>query len=63
MHTHGPHVVVLLTENELRMTLPDGTSEEATTQAGAAQWSDAGVHLPENLSDKPFEVILVELKD
>ena len=63
MHTHGPNVSILLTESTVRMTLPDGTSEETTGAAGAAQWSDAEEHLPENLSDEPLEVVLVELKD
>ena len=63
MHTHGPNVGILLTKNAVRMTLPDGTSEESTTIAGTAQWSDAEEHLPENLSDEPLEVVLVELKE
>lgn len=63
MHTHGPHVSIWLTENNTRMTLPDGTSEEAITEIGAADWNDANEHLPENLSDEPLEVVLVELKD
>ena len=62
MHTHPQHVAITLTENESRMTLPDGTSEDATTVAGAADWGDATEHLPENLSDKPLEVILIEVK-
>jgi len=63
MHSHGPHVSILLTENATRMTLPDGTSAEATTEVGTAEWSDAQEHLPENLSDEPLEVVLVELKE
>ncbi len=63
MHTHGPNVSILLTENNIRMTLPDGTSQDSITEAGAASWSDAQEHLPENLSDEPLEVVLVELKD
>ena len=63
MHTHGPNVAITLTENAIRMTLPDGTSEESTSEVGAAQWSDANEHLPENLSDEPLEVVLVELKE
>ena len=63
MHTHGPHVAITLTENATRMTLADGTSEETTTESGAANWGDATEHLPENLSDDPLEVILVELKE
>ena len=63
MHTHGQHVAIMLTENAVRMTLPDGTSEESTAPAGTAGWSDAHEHLPENLSDEPLEVVLVELKE
>ena len=63
MHTHNPHVAVFLSEATARMTLPDGTSEESTTPAGTAVWDDGGGHLPENLSDKPLEVVLVEVKE
>jgi ketosteroid isomerase-like protein len=63
MHTHGPHVAIFLTDNTVRMTLPDDTSAEETGEAGATLWSDAGEHLPENLSDKPFELVLVEVKE
>ncbi len=63
MHTHGPHVAIFLSENAIRMNNSDGTSEESTAPVGTAGWSDAQEHLPENLSDDPLEVILVELKD
>jgi hypothetical protein len=63
MHTHGPNVAVFLTSNAARFNLPDGTSVDATSEAGVAQWSDAEEHLPENLSDEPLEVVLVELKE
>jgi hypothetical protein len=53
----------MLTENASRMTSPDGTSEEATTEIGSATWTDGTEHLPENLSDEALEVVLVELKD
>ena len=29
---------------------------------GMVQWEAGGKHLPENTGDKPFELILVELK-
>jgi hypothetical protein len=45
------------------MHLPDGTSEDIPAEAGVTQWAENEEHLPENLSDEPFEVILVELKD
>ena len=62
MHSHPDLVVVYLTDMHIKMTLPDGTSNEQTGKAGQAQWTPAGTHLPENLSDKPAEGILIEFK-
>jgi hypothetical protein len=44
------------------MTTPDGKSQETTAKAGSASWAPAGNHLPQNVGDKPFEVVLVEQK-
>jgi hypothetical protein len=63
MHSHGPNVAVFLSDSVVRMTNPDGTSADVPTEVGVAKWEDASEHLPENLSDKPLEVVLVELKD
>jgi uncharacterized protein (TIGR02246 family) len=63
MHTHGPNVAVFLTTNAVRFTSPDGTSVDVTAEAGGTAWADAEEHLPENLSDDPLEVVLVELKE
>ncbi len=41
---------------------PDGTTSDDTGPAGEAEWADTVTHLPENLSDQPLEVVLVELK-
>ena len=46
-----------------RFTLPDGQTIEEEGKAGEAVWTEAGPHLPENVTDQPFELILVELKD
>ena len=62
MHSHPDLVVVYLTDMQIKMTLPDGKSQEQSGKAGEAQWTPAGTHLPENLSDKPAEGILVEFK-
>jgi quercetin dioxygenase-like cupin family protein len=62
MHTHPGTVAVFLTDGDFRFNLPNGKSTETHAKVGQAQWNEAGTHLPENLSDKPFEVILVELK-
>ncbi len=62
MHSHPAIIGVLLTDGHMRMSHPDGTSEEIIAKAGDVLHMPATVHLPENLSDGPMEVILVELK-
>jgi quercetin dioxygenase-like cupin family protein len=62
MHHHPGSVAVFLTDGKSRFTLPDGKTQDAPVKAGSVQWTDAGEHLPENVGDKPFELILVELK-
>jgi quercetin dioxygenase-like cupin family protein len=62
MHYHPASVAVFLTDGKTRMTTPDGKSEDTPAKAGAANWAPAGSHLPQNVGDKRFEVILVELK-
>ena len=62
MHEHPNSVAVLLTDESARFTTPDGNTVELTGKAGDAVWAPAGKHLPENLADKVFELILVELK-
>lgn len=61
MHTHLPALVVCLTDGKMRMTYPDGTTEESECIADQVGWNSAVTHLPENLSE-PMEVLLVELK-
>ncbi len=62
MHDHPASVVVLLTEAHVKHSFPNGKAEERHGRAGETRWAAAERHLPENLSDKPFEVILVEQK-
>jgi quercetin dioxygenase-like cupin family protein len=62
MHHHPASVAVFLTDGQTRFTMPDGKTQDAAAKAGSVQWSEAGKHLPENVGDKPFELILVELK-
>ena len=62
MHHHPASVAVFLTDGQSRFTMPDGKTQDAPVKAGSVQWSEAGEHLPENVGDKPFELILVELK-
>ena len=62
MHYNPDSVIVSLTGDKTRMTTPDGKSHEGPTKAGAAIWAPAGSRLPQNVSNKRDEVIMVELK-
>jgi quercetin dioxygenase-like cupin family protein len=62
MHSHPNSVVVYLTDGTIKMTTPDGKTQDMKAQKGQTQFTPAGVHNPENVGDAPFEAILVELK-
>ena len=62
MHYHPDNVAVFLTDNQVEFNLPDGEVVEMAATEGQAVWEPAGKHLPKNVGDKPFELILVELK-
>jgi quercetin dioxygenase-like cupin family protein len=62
MHLHPANVAVFLTDGQGKFTFPDGKTQEESFKAGQSRWADKDKHLPENLTAKPFEVILVELK-
>ena len=62
MHGHPSLVAVFLTDGLFKFTYPDGKTEEIETKAGEVRSFPAFAHLPESLSDKPFEAIAVELK-
>ena len=62
MHAHPANVVVLLTDVRVRSTSADGKTEETSGKAGEALWRGPLKHTSENIGNKPFEVIIVELK-
>src|SRR5205085_9598911 len=62
MHSHPDSVAIFLTDGDVQFTAPDGKKQPMSVKAGQSQFTPAGVHLPENMSDKPFDLILVELK-
>ena len=62
MHSHPDGVVTFLTDARVKFTMPDGKSAERSGKAGDAMWNPAETHLPENLSDKPMDAVLVEMK-
>jgi len=62
MHEHPANVAVFLTDGQGRFTLPDGKTQDVPIKAGTVQWDGGGKHLPENVGDKAFELVVVELK-
>jgi quercetin dioxygenase-like cupin family protein len=62
MHRHLPGCVVYLTDQTMNFTVPDGSSEKETVEAGALGCGDGNVHAAENLED-PAEFIIIEFKD
>jgi quercetin dioxygenase-like cupin family protein len=62
MHSHPATLAIFLTENRARFTFPGGKTEERGWAAGQVMSIPAEEHLPENLTDKPLELVLVELK-
>jgi quercetin dioxygenase-like cupin family protein len=62
-HEHALNrVVVYLTDQDSKLTTPDGKVEESTHKAGQASWGGPTRHKEENVLDTPVEVIVVEFK-
>ena len=62
MHGHLPGCVVYLTDQTMNFTVPDGSSDKDTVEAGALGCGDGNVHAAENL-EEAAEFIIVEFKD
>ena len=62
MLDHPASVSVYLTEVHQRFTGEDGKAREAKHKAGDVTYASAVKRTEENLSDKPLELILIELK-
>ena len=62
MHWHPAHIAVGITDGHVRMSFPDGTTQDLTLGAGEVIEAPAGEHLPGNLSEEPMEVVAIELK-
>jgi len=62
MHAHPSSIVVFLTDGRIRMTYPDGKTQEREMRAGQSYFAGPEEHLPENLSDTDIEALVIELK-
>lgn len=59
MHDVTPRAVVLLTDQNLKITFPNGETREEHHKAGETMWLSGQRHSGENLSDQPIEFIAV----
>jgi uncharacterized RmlC-like cupin family protein len=63
MHEHALNrVTVYLTDQTFQVTTKDGKVESVQHKAGEAAWGTPLTHTEKNMSDKPFEAIVVEVK-
>jgi hypothetical protein len=64
MHEHVLNSVVFyLTDANVRETSPEGKAVVAQHKAGDFSWGVPSKHKGENLNDKPFEALIVEVKN
>ena len=62
MHEHPANIVIWLTDSRNKVTLADGTTQERQSKAGSVSYRPGEKHAVQNMSDKDYEVIIVELK-
>lgn len=62
MHDAPDVVSIALMDGHLRLTSPDGTTQDFHYHAGDVDWLPAQSHAGENMSDTPLEFIAVQLK-
>jgi quercetin dioxygenase-like cupin family protein len=63
MHAHPDHVVYVLADGKLKLTLPDGNNQEIPLKAGQAMWIGAGLHATENVGTTEAHNLAIELKE
>ena len=62
LHEHPAAVVIYLTDMQAKIHGADGSVQEVTRKKGQAIFYPARKHADENVSDRPLEVIEIELK-
>jgi hypothetical protein len=62
MHSHPDAVAVFLNDSKGRFSFPDGKTQDLNAKAGDAVYTPKQTHLPENIGDTGFDLIVVELK-
>jgi len=62
MHSHPAGILYYLSDANLKITYPDGKTEEREVKAGTAVWSEAVTHAGENVGATELHEVHTELK-
>jgi len=62
MHSHPPHLTVVLFNGKTRVRTADGKVRTGEGKVGDVFWQEAETHEAENLSSREAHVLLIELK-
>ena len=62
MHSHPEGMVIFLSDAKGKFTFPDGKTEDRDFKKGFFGWVPATTHQGENVGDKPFELLQIEMK-
>ena len=63
MHSHPASVLYYLPDGKLKVTYPDGRTEERTVKAGTSVWSEAARQAVENVGANELHEVHIELKE
>jgi quercetin dioxygenase-like cupin family protein len=65
LHEHPLNrVMIYLGDGQLKRTTPDGKAQKFEYKAGQVVWSPAeGPHISENITDHPFQIVEIEVKN
>jgi beta-alanine degradation protein BauB len=63
MHSHSAGILYYLSDAKLKITYPDGKTEEREVKAGTAVWSEAVTHAAENVGATELHEVQAELKE
>ena len=61
-HDHPDHIIHVLTDANLRLTLPGGKNMDIAPRAGETMWMEAGPHEAVNTGKSEARLLVVELK-
>src|SRR6266478_2084696 len=62
MHSHPAGVVYVLSGTKLKISYPDGKTEERSATAGETIWREPTTHALQNIGDTEAHAIAIDLK-